>query len=165
MKINKKWILGVIAIALCTSLTSQEAVVASSISQQQLTLSAALQAAQASIVSCKSQGIAVSVSVVDSNGLIQVKLKDDDASPLSTRLSQRKAFTAANFRKDTTLLADLSDTAVGRSEGILMSAVNQHLLLCNVKLHGRTLQITTGQERSCHITRQPVAAGSSGHVQ
>jgi uncharacterized protein GlcG (DUF336 family) len=122
MKINKKWILGVIAIALCTSLTSQEAAVASSISQQQLTLSAALQAAQASIESCKSQGIAVSVSVVDSNGLIQVKLKDDDASPLSTRLSQRKAFTAANFRKDTTLLADLSDTAVGRSEGILMSA-------------------------------------------
>ena len=122
MKINNKWILGLLAVSLCSPLASEDAAVVKSITQQHLTLNTALIAAQASIESCKSQGIAVSVSVVDGNGLLKVMLKADAASPLSTGLSQRKAFTAANFRKDTTLLADLSDTAVGRSEGILMSA-------------------------------------------
>jgi uncharacterized protein GlcG (DUF336 family) len=122
MKINNKWILGLLAVSLCSPLASEDAAVVKSITQQHLTLNTALIAAQASIESCKAQGIAVSASVVDGNGLLKVMLKADTASPLSTGLSQKKAFTAANFRKDTTLLADLSDTAVGRSEGILMSA-------------------------------------------
>jgi uncharacterized protein GlcG (DUF336 family) len=122
MKINNKWSLGLLAIFLSSPLASEESAAVKSITQQHLTLSTALVAAAASIESCKSKGVDVSVSVVDGNGLLKVLLKADAASPLSAGLSQKKAFTAANFRKDTTLLADLSDTAVGRSEGILMSA-------------------------------------------
>ena len=126
MKINKQWILGLLAISLSYPLASEEVLTVenakSIITQQHLNLDTALKAAQASLESCGSQGIAVSVSVVDTNGLLKVLLKADAASPLSTGLSEKKAFTAANFKRDTTLLADRSDTAVGRSEGILMSA-------------------------------------------
>ena len=122
MKIIHKLFLTAAALVLTPSVFADEAITVNSHIQHNLSLSNALTAAQASIESCKAQGIFVSVSIVDSNGLLRVLLKADSASPLSTTLSQRKAFTAANFRKNTTLLADLSDTAVGRSEGVLMSA-------------------------------------------
>ena len=120
MKIIYQVIL-VASLAASPTLHSEESDTANAV-QHKLSLSTAIIAAKASISSCSAQGINVSVSVVDSNGLLQVLLKSDLSSPLSTTLSQRKAFTAANFRKDTTQLADRSDTAVGRSEGVLMSA-------------------------------------------
>jgi len=104
MKINKQWILGLLAISLSYPLASEEVLTVenakSIITQQHLNLDTALKAAQASLESCGSQGIAVSVSVVDNNGLLKVLLKADAASPLSTGLSEKKAFTAANFKND-----------------------------------------------------------------
>ena len=117
-----KCVLGVLALTLSTTLTSEESTAVKNLTSHSLSLNSALTAAQASIENCDTQGISVSVSVVDTNGLLRVLLKADGASPLSATLSQRKAFTAANFGRNTILLADLSDTAVGRSEGVLMSA-------------------------------------------
>lgn len=89
---------------------------------QQLSLAAALEAAQASIGECRKDSQHVSATVVDRNGLTQVILRDTHASAISSELSRKKAYTAASFSKNTTQLADLSDTAVGRSAGVLMSA-------------------------------------------
>ena len=101
---------------------AEDSGLANSIVQHKLSLASALQAAQVSVTTCRKQNLDISAAVVDSSGLLQVLLRDTKASPVSATLSQRKAFTAANFLKDTTQLADLSDTATGRSEGILMSA-------------------------------------------
>lgn len=122
MKINKKSILGLLALLYITPVYADNNGLENSVAQHRLSLAKALQAAEVSVVSCRKQNLNVSAAVVDSSGLLQVLLRDTNASPISTILSQRKAFTAANFLKDTTQLADLSDTAVGRSEGILMSA-------------------------------------------
>ncbi|RVU86267.1 heme-binding protein [Leucothrix sargassi] len=88
----------------------------------QLSLASALEAAQNSISECRKDSQNVSATVVDRNGLTQVMLRDTRASAISAELSRKKAFTAASFSKNTTQLADLSDTAVGRSDGVLMSA-------------------------------------------
>lgn len=88
----------------------------------QLSLASAVQAAQVSINTCREAGAKVSAAVVDRNGLTQVILRDTFSSPISVELSRKKAFTAANFSKNTTQLANLSDTAVGRTDGVLMSA-------------------------------------------
>jgi len=122
MNINNKLALGLLILLSLEPLSAEDDGLKNSIAQHKLSLAIALQAAQVSVVSCRKEGLAVSAAVVDSSGLLQVLLRDTNASPISTTLSQRKAFTAANFLKDTTQLADLSDTAVGRSEGILMSA-------------------------------------------
>lgn len=88
----------------------------------QLSLASAVQAAQVSINTCREAGAKVSAAVVDRNGLTQVILRDTFSSPISVELSRKKAFTAANFSKDTMQIANLSDTAVGRTDGVLMSA-------------------------------------------
>ncbi|MGB1311516.1 MAG: GlcG/HbpS family heme-binding protein [Leucothrix sp.] len=93
-----------------------------SVVEHRLSLATALRAAEISVISCRKQGLNVSAAVVDNSGLLQVLLRDTHAKPVTTSLSQRKAYTAANFSKDTTQLANLSDTAVGRTTGILMSA-------------------------------------------
>jgi len=88
----------------------------------QLDLVTALQVAQASISQCRKDGLSVSVSVVDSHGTAQVMLRDTTAKPISLRLSRMKAYTSVNFSADTETLADKADTAVGRSDGVLMAA-------------------------------------------
>jgi len=122
MKINVKQVLGLLVVLSIGPLIADEAGLKSSVIQHRLSLATALQAANVSIVSCRKQGLNVSAAVVDSNGILQVLLRDTNASPISTTLSQSKAYTSANFLKDTTHLSDLSDTAVGRSSGVLMSA-------------------------------------------
>lgn len=125
MKINKRVLKMALSLSFMLSLSSgaaEDSGLANSVVQHKLSLASALQAAQVSVTSCRKQNLNISAAVVDSSGLLQVLLRDTNASPVSAALSQRKAFTAANFLKDTTQLADLSDTATGRSEGILMSA-------------------------------------------
>ncbi len=121
MKITTKQVLGMMVLSF-SSASADDSDLKNSVVQHRLSLAAALQAAESSVISCRKQGLDVSSAVVDANGILQVVLRDTMASPVSTKLSQQKAYTAANFLKDTTHLADLSDTAVGRSDGILMSA-------------------------------------------
>ncbi len=55
----------------------------------------AVEAAQAAIASCKTQGYTVSVAVVDRMGSLKLLIVGDGASALTRRLSRRKAYTAA----------------------------------------------------------------------
>ncbi len=67
----------------------------------------ALKAAQAALRSCRQQGYAVSVAVVDAGGNLQVLLRDEDAGPHTVHSSRRKAYTALSLRKPTHELAQL----------------------------------------------------------
>jgi uncharacterized protein GlcG (DUF336 family) len=65
----------------------------------------AVEAAQAAVASCKTQGYIVSVSVVNLAGDLKLLLVGDGASALSRSLSRRKAYTAAVRRVSTGELA------------------------------------------------------------
>jgi uncharacterized protein GlcG (DUF336 family) len=65
----------------------------------------AVEAAQAAVASCKTQGYIVSVSVVNRAGDLKLLLVGDGASALSRSLSRRKAYTAAVRRVSTGELA------------------------------------------------------------
>lgn len=55
----------------------------------------ALEAAQAALGACKTQGYKVTVSVVDRLGLSQILIVEDGASPTGRTLAPRKAYTSA----------------------------------------------------------------------
>jgi uncharacterized protein GlcG (DUF336 family) len=65
----------------------------------------AVEAAQAAVAACKTQGYSISVSIVDRVGNPKLLLVGDGASALSRRLSRRKAYTAAVRRVSTGELA------------------------------------------------------------
>src|SRR6516165_2050921 len=58
----------------------------------------AVEAAQAAIAACKTQGYAISVAVVDRTGDLKLLLVGDGAGALTPSLSRRKAYTAAMRR-------------------------------------------------------------------
>lgn len=122
MQKKKNMIFGVLFALLINPAIADDNGIENSILVNQLSLASAIQAAQVSISACRKSGHKVSATVVDQYGHVQVVLRDTSASIISTELSKKKAFTAVNFRKNTTQLASLSDTAVGRSESVLMSA-------------------------------------------
>lgn len=122
MKNKKRLISGALFTLLTHSAIANDNGIENSILVNQLSLASAIQAAQVSISTCRKGDHKVSATVVDQYGQVQVLLRDTSASIISTELSKKKAFTAVNFRKNTIQLADLSDTAVGRTEGVLMSA-------------------------------------------
>ena len=78
--------------------------------------------AQAAIEACRKEGINIGVTVVDRNGIPQVMLRDTLAAHLTIAISERKAYTAANFNAATSTLVDRADTAVGRFDDLIMSA-------------------------------------------
>lgn len=122
MKNNKQIVIGILTAILMSPAFADDNGIENTVLVNQLSLASAIQAAQVSISTCRKNGHQVSATVVDRYGQVQVVLRDTSASVISAELSKKKASTAANFRKNTTQLADLSDTAVGRSDGILMSA-------------------------------------------
>jgi uncharacterized protein GlcG (DUF336 family) len=61
----------------------------------------AVEAAQAAIASCKTQGYTVSVAIVDRSGDLKLLLVGDGAGALTRSLSRRKAYTAATRRVST----------------------------------------------------------------
>jgi len=61
----------------------------------------AVEAAQAAIAACKAQGYHESAAIMDRNGMPQVLIVGDGASPLSLEIARRKAYTAVT-RKITT---------------------------------------------------------------
>ena len=63
-----------------------------------LPVALSVEAAQAAIASCKAQGYAISVAVVDRTGNLKLLLVGDSAGALTPSLSRRKAYTAAMRR-------------------------------------------------------------------
>ena len=92
------------------------------VSTKRLTLFTALQIAQAAIAECTERGIQIGVTVVDREGITQVTLRDTIAAQITVPISERKAFTAANFNAATSALADRANSPIGRAPGLLMAA-------------------------------------------
>ena len=65
----------------------------------------AVEASQAAVAACKSQGYNVSVAIVDRTGNLKLLLVGDGAGALTPSLSRRKAYTAAMRRVSTADLA------------------------------------------------------------
>jgi uncharacterized protein GlcG (DUF336 family) len=65
----------------------------------------AVEAAQAAIAACKTQGYNISVAIVDRAGNLKLLLVGDGAGALTRSLSRRKAYTAAMRRISTGELA------------------------------------------------------------
>ena len=73
--------------------------------QPALGLEAAKRLAERAIQSCRSEGRAIVVTVVDQGGNLVVVQRDDGVGPHNTEASRRKAYTALSTRKPTLLLA------------------------------------------------------------
>lgn len=94
------------------------------VSVSRLTADTAMRVAQGAVQACRKQGIQVAATVVDRDGAVQATLRDTIAAPLTVVISQRKAYTAANFNADTGSegMAARANGPVGRAPGITMAA-------------------------------------------
>lgn len=88
---------------------------------KRMTLATAITVAEAAIESCTAMGIQIGVTVVDREGNVQVSLRDTIAAPITVPISQKKAFTSANFNSSTAELAERADSPVGRQSMLLMA--------------------------------------------
>ena len=86
----------------------------------------AVEAAQAAIGSCKTQGYNVSVAIVDRAGDLKLLLVGDGAGALTRSLSRRKAYTAAMRRASS---GDLAKRLLRRAHSIPRSTIDSSLLL------------------------------------
>lgn len=89
---------------------------------QRLSAEAAIAVAQGAMLECRKQGYQATATVVDKNGIIQAVARDTLAPPVSIGISKDKAYTAVNFSADTSSMESRQNTAVGNSDGVLMSA-------------------------------------------
>lgn len=74
-----------------------------------MTLETATRAAHAALESCRTSGFQVAVAVVDRSGLTQVLLRDRFAGAHTVDMAVDKAWTAASFRTNTSVLAEASE--------------------------------------------------------
>ena len=108
-------------IAICPVIAADEEQ-AMVVNIKRLSMEMAGKMAHAAIDACRKEGINISVTVVDRNGIPQVMLRDTLAAHLTIEISKRKAYTAANFNAVTSSLEDRANTAVGRFDDLIMSA-------------------------------------------
>lgn len=80
------------------------------VTYQAMTTEVALQAAQATMESCREKGYQVSVAVVDRGGNVQVLLRDRFAGSHTANTAIGKAATAVSFRTNTLELTELVRT-------------------------------------------------------
>ena len=80
-----------------------------------LTLTTALELAQAALERCREDGFQVAVSVVDRFGTQQVLLRDRFAGPHTSETARRKAWTAVSFRTDTLELSKVTQSGQPQS--------------------------------------------------
>lgn len=74
--------------------------------QPYLPLTMALQAAQAALETCETNGYRVSVAIVERNGMEKILLRSDGAGPHTVNSSLQKAFTSASMGRPTGDLAN-----------------------------------------------------------
>jgi uncharacterized protein GlcG (DUF336 family) len=66
--------------------------------ERNVTMSAAVEAAQAAVDKCRADGFRVTAVVLDRGGNVKAVLRDDGTSPHTVSTAQKKAFTAFSFR-------------------------------------------------------------------
>jgi uncharacterized protein GlcG (DUF336 family) len=101
--------------ALLTSPGQVVAQEAATFATRNLTVEAALTAAQAALKKCRDSGWQVAVAVVDRSGVVQVVLRDRYAGPHTPRTAGGKAWTAVSFRSNTGALVDLTQPGKAQS--------------------------------------------------
>ena len=89
---------------------------------KRLTMESANTVALATVVACRKEGVQVTATVVDKNGIVQAVMRDTLAPTVSIDISRMKAYTAVNFSADTSALSSRADTTIGRIDGLVMSA-------------------------------------------
>jgi uncharacterized protein GlcG (DUF336 family) len=87
---------GLAAVGVATAITSPAN--AQLLAHKDLSLATALTIATTAIETCKSNGYAVSVTVVGRNAEVLVQLRGDNTGPHTIENSFRKAYTARTFR-------------------------------------------------------------------
>lgn len=101
----KKWIVN-LTIGVSVAIASTPAALAQGVlTEQQISISSAQEAAIAALDQCRKDGYRVSVTVVDRSGQTKVLMRDDGAAPHTPDTSRRKAYTALTFRTSTSELA------------------------------------------------------------
>lgn len=69
------------------------------VAQKTLTTEGALSIAHAALEKCHADGYHVSLTILDSSGLIKVQLRGDGTGPHTLEHSRRKAYTALTFKR------------------------------------------------------------------
>ncbi len=82
------------AVMLTTPVAAEEVL---TVNVARITMDVANTIAINAVKSCRAQGIPISVTVVDRNGIIQAQLRDTTAPPVSLGISHKKAYTAVMF--------------------------------------------------------------------
>jgi uncharacterized protein GlcG (DUF336 family) len=108
------------------------------VTERQISLSLAQEAAQAAVEQCRADGFQVSAAVVDRAGNLKALLRDDNTGPHTVESSRRKAFTASAFRAST---ADLVNRVAGDPSLANLDQLAEGLLFL-----GGGLPIQAGQE-------------------
>ena len=102
MRIVLRSLVGVLSCVVMVSLARAED---ATVTYKSLTPEVALEAAQAALKQCRTDGYQVSVAVVDRFGETQVLLRDRFAGLPANRTAVDKAWTSVGFRADTSQLA------------------------------------------------------------
>lgn len=92
---SKGWLGAAVALALAPCTVSAQAF----LTERNIALNAAYEAASGALTQCRKDGLRVTVTVLDRNARTRVVLHDDGASPHTVENSLRKAFTALTFRQ------------------------------------------------------------------
>ena len=96
-------VIAVAATSVCALATPASAQL---LSHKDLTASIAITIAETAIETCKTNGYAVSVTVVGRNGEVILQLRGDNTGPHTFENSFRKAYTARTFRSPSGALVD-----------------------------------------------------------
>lgn len=106
MKMKHQMIVCTLALCAASSVLAQTPAAAPAPPARGPSLELALEAAQATLDSCKAREQKAAVSVVDSAGVLRVLLASDGASPRGVSSSTNKAVTALTFKAPTSQLAE-----------------------------------------------------------
>ncbi len=89
---------------------------------KRMTMETANATALAAVLECRGQGVQVTATVVDKNGIVQAVVRDSLAPPVSITVSRLKAYTAANFSVATSGLERQASSSLANVPGLMMGA-------------------------------------------
>lgn len=123
-------------VTLC--LTTQASAQAVLLSQPNISLDAAMQAATTALETCRKNGYNVTVTVLDRNGRTKVVIHDDNVGPHTIENSFRKAYTSLTFK--------IASGEIGKRIVANPGQPTPQLLLANVTSAEGALPIKAGDQ-------------------